>query len=53
MSVFFGVTFTTLGDGDFHPVSDFRRLLVIMEVGMGTRMLSVGVAILVRRAIVN
>jgi hypothetical protein len=53
MSVFFRVTFTTLGDGDLHPVSDLGRLLVMMEVGMGTRMLRVGVAIFVRRAIVS
>ena len=53
MSVFFGVTFTTLGDGDLHPVSDLGRLLVMMAVGMGTMMFSVGVAILVRRAIVS
>jgi Ion channel len=47
------VTFTTLGDGDLHPVSDLGRLLVMMEVGMGTMMLSIRVAILVRRVIVS
>ena len=53
MSVFFGVTFTTRGHGDLHPVSDLGRLLVMMEVGMGTMMFRIGVAILVRRVIVS
>ena len=53
MSVFFEMTFTTLGDGDLHPGSDLGGLLVMMEVGMGTMMLSVGVAIFVQRAIVS
>jgi len=47
------VTFTTLGDGDLHPVSDLGRLPVMMEVGMSTMMFRIGVAILVRRVIVS
>jgi len=47
------VTFTTLGDSDLHPVSDLGRLLVMMEVGRGTMMLSIGMAIIVRRVIVS
>ena len=46
------VTFTTLGYGDIHPVSDIGRIIVITEVSIGYIMLGLLVAIFSRRMMV-